>query len=269
MEILGYALALLIGLSLGLIGGGGSILALPVLVYILGVPELEATSYSFFVVGLAAWVGTLQKFSEKLIHFKAAIIFGIPSILSVYFSRWVILPHIPQNFNFFGIQAEKEQFLMLFFSLIMVFAGLSTIQKRKNHPADELDPNHAQAIHPNRWALLSIFGLLEGLVTGMVGVGGGFLIIPILLLVAQIHTKKAMATSLFIIAVKSSLGFMGDLAQFQPNWGILLPFAGIAIGGIFIGNYWALKIKGKTLKMGFSFFLILLGISIFAVELLS
>jgi uncharacterized membrane protein YfcA len=270
MEILGYALALLIGLSLGLIGGGGSILALPVLVYILGVPEMEATSYSFFVVGLSAWVGTFQKISEKLIHYKSALIFGVPSIISVYFSRWYILPNIPSKVPMLGLEIEKEQLLMLFFSLIMVFAGLSTIKKRKNHHHhDEVAPNQQHHLHPKRWALLAVFGLGEGILTGMVGAGGGFLIIPILLLVGKLNTKKAMATSLFIIAVKSSLGFLGDITQFHPNWWIILPFAGISIVGIFIGDYYALKIKGKILKTIFSFFLILLGISIFVIELLS
>ena len=278
MEIFGFALALLIGLTLGLIGGGGSILALPVLVYFLGVPELEATTYSFFIVGLTAWFGSAQKAHEKLVHFKAALIFGIPSILSVYFSRWVLLPKIPNDILFLGVETTKSTALMLFFSLIMIFAGFSTLPKRKkkHHKNHYIEPDDPHQVHPhqhhhnnNRWALLSLFGLIEGLITGLVGAGGGFLIIPLLIFFGKIHTKKAMATSLLIIAVKSTLGFAGDWLRFSPNWSIILPFACIAIVGIFIGNKWALKIKGKTLKFVFSLFLIGLGIVIFVSELIA
>ena len=257
MEILGYALALLIGLSLGLIGGGGSILALPVLVYIFGVPELDATSYSFFVVGIAAWVGTIQKSKDRLVDFKTALIFGIPSILSVYFARFFLLPIIPESFNIADFSFEKGNALMIFFSFIMISAGFSSISKSKENLNASVFSVYS----------LVIAGFLEGLLTGTVGAGGGFLIIPLLHRFGKLEIKKAMATSLLIISIKSTLGFSGDLTRFSPNWFILLPFSAMAIGGIFLGNWLAKKVSSSSLKKGFGWFLIALGFLIFAKEL--
>jgi uncharacterized membrane protein YfcA len=257
MEILGYALALLIGLSLGLIGGGGSILALPVLVYLLNVPELEATSYSFFVVGLSAWVGTIQKSKDRLIDFRTALIFGIPSILSVYFARFFLLPLIPESFNIADFSFQKGNALMIFFSFIMIAAGLSSVSSKRESSKSAVFSGFS----------LVIAGFLEGLLTGTVGAGGGFLIIPLLHRFGKLEIKKAMATSLLIIAVKSTLGFSGDLTRFSPNWFILLPFSAMAIGGIFLGNYIAKKVSSSSLKKGFGWFLIALGFLIFAKEL--
>lgn len=257
MEILGYALALLIGLSLGLIGGGGSILALPVLVYIFGVPELDATSYSFFVVGIAAWVGTIQKSKDRLVDFKTALIFGIPSILSVYFARFFFLPIIPESFNIADFSFEKGNALMIFFSFIMISAGFSSISKSKENLNASVFSVYS----------LVIAGFLEGLLTGTVGAGGGFLIIPLLHRFGKLEIKKAMATSLLIISIKSTLGFAGDLTRFSPNWFILLPFSAMAIGGIFLGNWLAKKVSSSSLKKGFGWFLIALGFLIFAKEL--
>ncbi len=257
MEILGYALALLIGLSLGLIGGGGSILALPVLVYLLNVPELEATSYSFFVVGLAAWVGTIQKSKDRLIDFKSALIFGIPSILSVYIARFYLLPLIPESFSITDYSFAKGNALMIFFSFIMISAGFSSISKSKENSNASVFSVYS----------LVIAGFMEGLLTGTVGAGGGFLIIPLLHRFGKLEIKKAMATSLLIISVKSTLGFAGDLTRFSPNWSILLPFSAMAIGGIFLGNSLAKKVSSSSLKKGFGWFLIALGFLIFAKEL--
>ena len=257
MEILGYALALLIGLSLGLIGGGGSILALPVLVYLLNVPELEATSYSFFVVGLAAWVGTFQKSKDRLIDFKSALIFGIPSILSVYIARFYLLPLIPESFSIADYSFAKGNALMIFFSFIMISAGFSSISKSKENSNASVFSVYS----------LVIAGFMEGLLTGTVGAGGGFLIIPLLHRFGKLEIKKAMATSLLIISVKSTLGFAGDLTRFSPNWLILLPFSAMAIGGIFLGNSLAKKVSSSSLKKGFGWFLIALGFLIFAKEL--
>ena len=257
MEILGYALALLIGLSLGLIGGGGSILALPVLVYLLNVPELEATSYSFFVVGLAAWVGTIQKSKDRLIDFKSALIFGIPSILSVYIARFYLLPLIPESFSIADYSFAKGNALMIFFSFIMISAGFSSISKSKENSKASVYSVYS----------LVIAGFMEGLLTGTVGAGGGFLIIPLLHRFGKLEIKKAMATSLLIISVKSTLGFAGDLTRFSPNWLILLPFSAMAIGGIFLGNSLAKKVSSSSLKKGFGWFLIALGFLIFAKEL--
>jgi hypothetical protein len=257
MEILGYALALLIGLSLGLIGGGGSILALPVLVYLLNVPELEATSYSFFVVGLAAWVGTFQKSKDRLIDFKSTLIFGIPSILSVYIARFYLLPLIPESFSIADYSFAKGNALMIFFSFIMIAAGFSSISKSKENSNASVFSVYS----------LVIAGFMEGLLTGTVGAGGGFLIIPLLHRFGKLEIKKAMATSLLIISVKSTLGFAGDLTRFSPNWLILLPFSAMSIGGIFLGNSLAKKVSSSSLKKGFGWFLIALGFLIFAKEL--
>ena len=262
LEILGYFGALLIGVVLGLIGGGGSILTVPVLVYLMAINPVTATAYSLFVVGTSSLVGALRNIPKKLIDFRTAIVFAIPAFIAVYLTRKFLVPAIPAEiFTVFDFTVTKNIGIMLFFAIIMVVASISMIRERDNGSNVEV-----QKVTYN-YPLIIIEGIVVGLLTGIVGAGGGFLIIPALVLMAKLPMKKAVATSLLIIAVKSLIGFIGDVENMEIDWIFLLIFTGISIVGIWLGVYLNNFINGKKLKKGFGWFVLLMGIYIIWSEL--
>lgn len=262
MEIIGYLASALIGISLGLIGGGGSILTVPVLVYLLGVNAVEATAYSLFIVGSTALVGAYPKYKQGLVNLKTALIFGIPSIIAVYLTRKFIVPAIPTElFTVGGLMITKSILMMLLFAVLMVFASVSMIKDQK------VGSNQKEAVQKFNYPMILLEGAIVGMLTGLVGAGGGFLIIPALVLFTGLPMKEAVGTSLLIIAAKSLIGFTGDLGHFEMNWNLLLIVSSIAIAGIFLGNYLSLKIDGAKLKKGFGWFVLVMGLYIIAKEL--
>jgi uncharacterized membrane protein YfcA len=262
MEIIGYLASALIGISLGLIGGGGSILTIPVLVYLLGVNAIDATAYSLFIVGATALVGAYPKYRQGLVNVKTAIIFGIPSIIAVFISRKLLVPAIPSTlFSIGSLVITKSILMMLLFAVLMVFAAVSMIKNQKVASTQ----TETKQKHYNPLILLE--GVKVGILTGLVGAGGGFLIIPALVIFTGLPMKVAVGTSLLIIASNSLIGFIGDFGHFQMNWSILFSVTGIAIIGIFIGNYLSLKIDGAKLKKGFGWFVLIMGIYIIIKEL--
>jgi uncharacterized membrane protein YfcA len=262
MEIIGYLASALIGISLGLIGGGGSILTIPVLVYLLGVNAIDATAYSLFIVGVTALVGAYPKYRQGLVNVKTAIIFGIPSIIAVFISRKLLVPAIPSTlFSIGSLVITKSILMMLLFAVLMVFAAVSMIKNQKVASTQ----TETKQKHYNPLILLE--GVKVGILTGLVGAGGGFLIIPALVIFTGLPMKVAVGTSLLIIASNSLIGFIGDFGHFQMNWSILFSVTGIAIIGIFIGNYLSLKIDGAKLKKGFGWFVLIMGIYIIVKEL--
>lgn len=205
IEILGFIGALLIGLVLGLIGGGGSILTVPILVYALTLNPVLATAYSLFVVGATSLVGAIKNMMKGMVDFKTAIIFAIPAFIAVYLTRAYLIPAIPDElFTVSGIVITKNLAIMLFFAVIMLLASISMIRNNRKESDED------SAINYN-YPLIIVEGLVVGTITGIVGAGGGFLIIPALVLLAKLPMKKAVATSLFIIAIKSLIGFLGDV----------------------------------------------------------
>ncbi len=262
MIILGYILALLIGISLGLIGSGGSILTVPILVYVMGVHPVLATAYSLFVVGTAALVGSFAFMKKGLVSYKTAIVFGIPAIVSVYMTRAFIIPMLPDTLFSVGREViTKDIAIMVFFAVIMLLAAWSMIKGRKEmHEDGEIKYNIP---------LILVEGIVVGVVTGLVGAGGGFLIIPALVLLGRLPMKLAVGTSLLIIAAKSLIGFLGDLSNplQHIDWVFLLLFTGVAVIGIFIGSYLSNFIKGHHLKKAFGWFLIVMAFYIFIKEL--
>ncbi|NRD19544.1 sulfite exporter TauE/SafE family protein [Winogradskyella eckloniae] len=263
IEILGYVGALLVGLVLGLIGGGGSILTVPILVYFLGFSPIIATGYSLFVVGSTALVGTLQNIKKNTIDFKTALIFAVPSIITVFMVRRLVIPNLPDVlFSFGKFHLTNSLFIMLLFAIIMLLAGWSMI-KSKEIPADleikRYDNNHYFAIGTQAIGI--------GTLAGLVGAGGGFLIVPALVLLVKLPIKKAISTSLFIIAIQSLLGFLGDLNTLNIDWKFLLTFTAISIAGIFIGLAISKKISAKGLKSAFGYFTIIMAIYIVYKEL--
>lgn len=263
LEIFGYAASAFIGISLGLIGGGGSILTVPVLVYLLGVNPVHATSYSLFIVGITSVVGSFFKFREGLVNLKTGISFGIPSILSVYATRKWVVPAIPTDIMEIGsFVLTKNILLMLLFGVVMVLASASMIREKAS-----LKTSHSKPSGMTSLLLIIAEGAVVGTLTGLVGAGGGFLIIPALVLLTGLPMKEAVGTSLFIIAAKSLIGFTGDLGQFEMDWNLLLVVSAIAVAGIFAGNTLSKRIDGASLKKGFGWFVLVMGVLIIVKEL--
>ena len=263
MEILGYVLAVIVGISLGLIGSGGSILTVPILVYIMGVNPVLATAYSLFIVGSTALVGGVQSAIQKRVDFKTVLIFGIPSIAAVYATRMWLVPFIPNElFTIGSLVITKSIALMLLFAVVMILASVSMIRPAKNKEQDE----NAPRIY--NYPMILLEGTVVGLLTGLVGAGGGFLIIPALVLLARMPMKLAVGTSLFIIAAKSLIGFIGDLQGNEIiDWKLLGIFTAFSVAGIFIGILLSKKIPGQKLKKGFGWFVLAMGIYIIIKEL--
>lgn len=261
MEILGYLASLLIGLSLGLIGGGGSILTVPVLVYLFGVDPVLATAYSLFIVGTTSLVGTYPKYKSGEVNLKTAIIFGIPSIIAVYFTRAVIVPAIPKEVFIVGdFVITKALLMMILFAILMVFASVSMIRDKKKNTDEAQEQKF-------NYPMIILEGSLVGMLTGLVGAGGGFLIIPALVLLSKLPMKQAVGTSLLIIAAKSLIGFTGDLGTQTMDWTLLLSVTGLAVVGIFGGNMLSKKVSAASLKKGFGWFVLVMGIYIIIKEL--
>jgi uncharacterized membrane protein YfcA len=330
--IAGYIAAIIIGFTLGLIGGGGSILTVPVLVYMLHINPVLATAYSLFVVGVSSTVGAFNYMKKGLLNYKTAIIFAVPSFIAVFLTRKFLVPAIPEQLFSIGkldittevlfilililamifvsllslnriFQGNKKhiktfllvtpaaimvflvrQFLipripdnlivmgdftlsrdmgiMLFFAVIMLLAGLSMIRKNKSEENDK-EPSGIIYNYP----MIVVEGAIIGTITGIVGAGGGFLIIPALVLLARLPMKMAIGTSLLIIAVKSLAGFLGDLSNQSIDWVFLLSFTGLAIIGIFIGTYLSKFIDNQKLKKGFGWFVIIMSVYIILKEL--
>jgi uncharacterized protein len=259
MAIIGYIASALIGVSLGLIGGGGSILTVPVLVYLFGVDPVLATSYSLFIVGTTSLVGTLPKYNEGLVNFKTAVIFGIPSIVAVYLTRAYLVPLIPNPVFAVGtLIVTKAMLLMGIFAVLMVFASVSMIKKPKNCEKESENPTEQHFNYP----MILLEGSIVGVLTGLVGAGGGFLIIPALVLFSKLPMKMAVGTSLLIIATKSLLGFTGDLGHYPIEWDLLLTVTALATVGIFFGNRLSRTIDGQKLKTIFGWFILVMGIYI-------
>jgi uncharacterized membrane protein YfcA len=258
LHLLGYASSFLIGISLGLIGGGGSILTVPVLVYLLGVEPVMATAYSLFIVGLSSLVGTYPKYREGLVDLRTAVVFGIPSIVAVFATRKFIVPAIPAQLgDLWGMEVTKGMLLMVLFSVLMVAASVSMI---RNGPPRRQES--ASADRAFNYPLILLEGAVVGLLTGLVGAGGGFLIIPALVMLSGLPMKQAVGTSLLIIAAKSIIGFLVDATEYAMDWRLLAIVSIIAIAGILAGNALSRRVDGDRLKKGFGWFVLAMGLYI-------
>lgn len=262
MVFIGYLASLIIGLSLGLIGGGGSILTVPVLVYLFKVNPVIATAYSLFIVGSTSLVGAVPKYRQGDVDLRTALIFGLPSITAVFITRKYIVPAIPHEiFTVGSFVVTKPIFMMLAFAILMIVAAIIMLRNQKLQDANDISTGSGSII------ITGLQGALEGSITGLVGAGGGFLIIPVLVLFSKLPMKKAIGTSLLIIAVKSLIGFTGDLGHTVIDWRLLLAVTSLAIGGIFIGNKFSKKVAADQLKKGFGWFVLAMGIYIIITEL--
>jgi uncharacterized membrane protein YfcA len=263
MDIAGYLASVLIGISLGLIGGGGSILTVPVLVYLFHLEPVIATAYSLFIVGATGAIGSVSYFKKGLVNLKTAIIFGIPSVIAVFLTRAYIVPAIPHEIVQLGhFFLTKNILLMLLFGVLMIVASYSMIRKEKQ---EEKQTASAQSFN---YPMILLEGSVVGILTGLVGAGGGFLIIPALVILSKLPMKEAVGTSLVIIAAKSLIGFLGEHETGGIDWIFLLKVTGFAIGGLFIGMQLSKKISGNSLKPAFGWFVLVMGIYIILKETL-
>jgi uncharacterized membrane protein YfcA len=262
MDIVGYAASLFIGISLGLIGSGGSILTVPVLVYLFHVDAVSATAYSLFIVGISSIAGSVSYFNKGQIDRKIVFIFGIPSVVAVFLARAFIVPFIPAEiFRSEKFVLSKDVVLLLLFALMMTLASLSMIRK------DKVAGGKVNEEKPFNLVTILLRGLATGTFTGLIGAGGGFLIIPVLVNSLKLPIKKAIGTSLAIIAINSLTGFFSSLFQTSFQWPLVLIITGLAIAGILTGSYIAAGIDGRKLKPAFGWFVMITGIYIIIREL--
>ncbi len=247
-ELFGYASAIVVGLLIGLAGGGGSILTVPIFVYGFGIPTVLATTYSLFVVGCTSLIGSINHLWKKRVDLRVTAAFALPSFVSVYLSRRFLVPALPDPlFQFQSFSLSKSDAILYFFAFVMLIAARAMIR------SDSPEQGEAADGRP-RYGTLSLDGLAVGLLTGTIGAGGGFLIVPMLVLLAGLPIHRAVATSVLIIAVNSFVGFLGDVQHTRLNWNFLLPFTGLSIIGIFAGMYLARFVEPNTLKKGFGWF---------------
>jgi len=261
-SILGYLASGLIGVSLGLIGGGGSIITIPVLVYLFHIEPTLATAYSLFIVGTTSLVGGVRSALNKMVDIKSAVLFSIPSTLAIYLTRHYLLPHIPDSIlTIESFKLSKNMAIMIFFSIIMMAAAIRMIRDKNRHDAE------GHSVKPNLVMIL-LQGVVVGVVSGIVGAGGGFLIIPALVLLVGLPMKKAIGTSLIIIAINSLIGFIGDFEMLsQIDFSLMTILSGLAIIGVFLGSYLSRFINGSNLKSGFGWFAFLMAIYILIKEI--
>jgi uncharacterized membrane protein YfcA len=260
MEYIGYLASMIIGLSLGLIGGGGSILAVPVLVYLFKINPEQATSYSLFIVGFTAMIGSFSHYKLGNLKIRSALFFAIPSILSLLLIRKIILPLLPDTlFSVNNFDVTKNLLIMIVFAFLMIATSVSMIRKSKKiKEAKEIN-----------FLILTIIGLFVGLIIGFLGAGGGFLIIPALLFFANLPMKQAVGTSLFIIFINSLIGFGSDLiGGIELNYKLLFIISAMSLLGLVIGTQVSKKIDGAKLKPVFGWFVLIMGIYIIVTELL-
>jgi len=262
MDILNYLLylsALVVGFVMGLLGGGGSILTIPIFVYMFGISPVVATAYSLFVVGSTATVGSLKNFQQKTIDFRIGFLFGIPSLIGTYITRRYILPAMPDQLcEIFGFALSKDLFVMILLAIMMVSASVSMIRAKSK---EELDTSPASNL------FTIILGFIIGILTAFVGAGGGFIIVPVLVFLTCLPIKRAIGTSLFIIMMKSFVGFLGDLQTTVMDWNFLIIFSILAAVGILIGVRVAKATKPDKLKKIFGWFILIVGVYIIYKEI--
>lgn len=242
--MIGYFFALLIGGSLGLMGGGGSILTVPVLVYALDMGAKESIALSLAIVGVTSLVGSVSHFRAKNINVKVALIFGPVAMAGTFLGA---------KLSVFLSGAAQ----LIIFAIVMLIAAFFMFRGKK-----EPEENETNEQKPLNYPLIIAEGIFVGILTGIVGVGGGFMIVPALVLLANIPMKQAVGTSLLIISLKSFAGFAGYMDKIQVDWSFLGQFTIFTIIGILLGSYFVKFISQQKLKKMFAIFLVVMGVFI-------
>jgi uncharacterized membrane protein YfcA len=263
MEIVGYLASLCIGIALGMLGGGGSILTVPVLVYLFQVSPLAATTYSLGVVGITSIAAAIKKFKEQQVHLKIAVLFGLPSSIAVFTVRRFVVPAIPERIHVGVYDMQSDKALMLLFAVVMLLASASMIRKPSTAKVANVTLTNKALV------LLLLQGLAEGTLTGLVGAGGGFLIIPALVLISKLPMPMAVGTSLLIIGVKSFIGFAASISNTKFNTPLFLGVVAAAIIGMLLGIYWSKQVPAQRLKRAFGVFVLLMALLILYKEFIA
>lgn len=256
MIALGAFISLLIGIVLGLVGGGGSILTVPMVHYLFGTSMLLATTYSLIVVSVASGVGTIQRLKSKQIDFKQGLIFVLPSMTVAFIIRRFVLPAIPESFELMGIQMSLEIIIAILLITVMLFTAIKTLISKRT-PSSE----------PATVLNILLFGVLTGLLSGFIGAGGGFIIVPILIRLGM-DIRKAVGTSMFIISIQSAVALSGDLfnpqivAEGGIDWKLVSVITLLTVAGVLVGSYLQRYFSGKLLKRVFSLILIVVALGI-------
>lgn len=242
--VFGWMGAVAIGVSLGIFGSGGSILTVPVLIYLLGQDEKVAIAGSLAIVGSIALVGALPNFRARLIDWRNVVLFGVPGMGGTYLGAWIA-------------QFVSGVVQLALFAVVMLIAAYMMLRP----------PNFAGQPTVRAVWKISLDGLLVGIVTGLVGVGGGFLIVPALVLLGGMTMHRAVATSLVIIALKSFSGFYKYLdvlaaQDLRLDWGVIGLVTALGVAGSFAGNHFSTRVPQAALQRGFAYFLIIMGIFI-------
>lgn len=257
--VLGHILAIGIGLSLGLIGGGGSILAVPILVYVMGVGSREAIAMSLFIVGCVSALGVIPYARQGHVSWRVVAGFTPAAMVGAYAGTQLVkLPFITDT-----VQLVCFGLVMLAASLLMITKGSGQAQRLQTRTKLSTSKSQREKPSPQRfpvWLTIAMQGLGVGIVTGFVGVGGGFLIIPVLVLLSQIPMKTAVGTSLLIIALSSAVGFAGYLDQVSISWGLTLSFTLAAGLGTLLGSQLSKSIEASKLQKGFGYFVLAVAI---------
>jgi uncharacterized protein len=267
LQLAAYIAFLLIGLILGLIGGGGSILGVPVLKYGVGSDVETATTYSLFIVGLTSLIGALSYLRKGEISAEAIVQFALASMITVFCVRKFILPAIPPVFYVFNLPVSKQVFIMILFAILILSSSYSMIKKRR--------PNNIRQVKWDEFAksplglpFIILLGIGVGFITGFVGAGGGFIIVPVLIFFLRLKFKKAIGTSLCIIAINSLVGFTGNIGHQPINWGFLLSISAACVVGILLGSLLSDKVSSQKLKTSFGWFTLVVGVFVLVKELL-
>lgn len=267
MIILGCISFLVIGLILGLIGGGGSILGVPVLVYIMGYSADEGTSYSLFIVGVTSLIGAIAYLKKGEISFEAILQFALASLTTVFFVRHFLMPVIPSIIYFSGFKISKHMLIMIMFSVLILASSVSMIKKKKYNRINEVKWDEF-AKSPMGLPFVILLGITVGFITAFVGAGGGFIIVPVLIFFLRLNFKKAIGTSLCIIALNSLIGFTGSIGHQKIDWVFLLIVSVICAVGILLGSLFSNKVSPQKLKPAFGWFTLAVGFFVLIKETL-
>ncbi|MBI3518389.1 MAG: sulfite exporter TauE/SafE family protein [Bacteroidetes bacterium] len=266
MIVAGFIAFLIIGIILGLIGGGGSILGVPVLVYIMYYSAEVATSYSLFIVGLTALIGAIAYLRKGEISVEAILQFALASMTTVFCVRRFVMPAIPEEIHMFNAIVSKHVLIMVVFALLILSSSVSMIRKSKYNRINEVKWDEF-AKSPMGLPFVILLGVTVGFITGFVGAGGGFIIVPVLIFFLRLSFKKAIGTSLCIVAINSLVGFTGNFGHQVIEWPILLAISAVCAVGILIGSLLSNKVSSQKLKPAFGWFTLTVGIFVLVKEL--
>lgn len=260
ISLITIMLALAMGFVVGLLGAGGAILTIPILVYSAGFLPTVASSYSFVIVGITSGIGVLARRGEANLQLAQGTFILVPSSLTLLMTRSFLLPLLPFRIHLLGYELTRDSILMLYFALVLVTAGLLMVRQR---PISE--SNAVAQLDFSTVSRLIGIGILVGIISGPIGIGGGFIILPALVLILRLSMKEAARTSLFLITCNSIVGFLGDFVDHGSqhfDLSFLSIFVSGSVLGMVAGTFIAKRTHPEKLKVWFGYFLIVLSVTV-------